>query len=115
MKDLSRLKAYDVHGEIGVNIYENIAYRIARTVAQHFGAKSVEIGFDARETSPAYAAAASRGARDAGANVMNIGMAVSGVSTCRIDLGFEQRRISGSSKPLWSEDEQEIWNVEGCR
>ena len=27
--------------------------------------------------------------------------------------GFEQRRISGSSKPLWSEDEQEIRNIEG--
>ena len=29
--------------------------------------------------------------------------------------GFEQRRISGSSKPLWSEDEQEIRNIERCR
>ncbi|MDA9160075.1 hypothetical protein N9O21_06065 [Rhodobacteraceae bacterium] len=27
-------------------------------------------------------------------------------------LGFEQRRITGSSKPLWSEDEQDIRNVE---
>ena len=52
-----------------------VAYRIGRAVAQHFGAKSVVIGFDARETSPAFAAAASQGARDAGADVMNIGMA----------------------------------------
>ncbi len=29
--------------------------------------------------------------------------------------GFERRRISGSSQPLWSEDEQEIRNIEGCR
>jgi hypothetical protein len=29
--------------------------------------------------------------------------------------GFEQRRISGSSKPLWSEDEQEIRNIERRR
>ena len=50
-------------------------YRIGRAVAQHFRAKSVVIGFDARETSPAFAAAASQGARDAGADVMNIGMA----------------------------------------
>jgi hypothetical protein len=28
--------------------------------------------------------------------------------------GFEQRRISGSSKPLWSEDKQDIRNIEGC-
>ena len=75
MSELTCFKAYDIRGEIGVNIDEDIAYRIGRAVAQHFNAKSVVIGFDARETSPAFAAAASRGARDAGADVINIGMA----------------------------------------
>ena len=75
MNDLTCFKAYDIRGEIGVNIDEDIAYRIGRAVAQHFSAKSVVIGFDARETSPAFAAAASHGARDAGADVLNIGMA----------------------------------------
>ena len=75
MSDLTCFKAYDVRGEIGVNIDEDIAYRIGRAVAQHFSAKSVVIGFDARETSPAFAAAASKGARDAGADVLKIGMA----------------------------------------
>ena len=75
MIDLSCFKAYDVRGEIDVNIDENIAYRIGRAVAQHFIANTLVIGFDARETSPAFAAAASRGARDAGADVVNIGMA----------------------------------------
>ena len=75
MTELTCFKAYDVRGEIGVNIDEDIAYRIGRAVAQHFRAKSVVIGFDARETSPAFAAAASKGARDAGADVINIGMA----------------------------------------
>jgi len=73
--DLTCFKAYDIRGEIGVNIDEGIAYRIGRAVAQHFGAKSVVIGFDARETSPAFAAAAARGAMDAGADVLDIGMA----------------------------------------
>lgn len=41
----------------------DIAYRIGRAVAQHFDAKSVVIGFDARETSPAFAAV--RGVEDA--------------------------------------------------
>ena len=58
MTELSCFKAYDIRGEIGVNIDENIAYRIGRAVVQHFGAKSVVIGFDARETSPAFADAA---------------------------------------------------------
>jgi len=75
VSDLTCFKAYDIRGEIGVNINESIAYRIGRAVAQHFNAKSVVIGFDARATSPAFAAAASRGARDAGADVINIGMA----------------------------------------
>ena len=75
MSDLSCFKAYDIRGEIGVNIDEDIAYRIGRAAAQHFGAKSIVIGFDARATSPAFAAAAARGAMDAGADVLDIGMA----------------------------------------
>ena len=75
MTELTCFKAYDVRGEIGVSIDEGIAYSIGRAVAQHFGAKSLVIGFDARETSPAFAAAASKGGRDAGADVFNIGMA----------------------------------------
>ena len=74
MSELTCFKAYDVRGEIGVNIDEDVAYRIGQAVAQHFGATSVVIGFDARETSPAFAVAASKGARDAGADVVNIGM-----------------------------------------
>ena len=75
MSELTCFKAYDVRGEISVNIDEDIAYRIGRAVAQHFVAKSVVIGFDARETSPAFAAAAAQGAMDAGADVLDIGMA----------------------------------------
>ena len=54
MTELTCFKAYDIRGEIGVNIDEGIAYRIGRAVAQQFSAKSVVIGFDARETSPAF-------------------------------------------------------------
>ena len=75
MTELTCFKAYDIRGEIGVNIDEGIAYLIGRAVAQNFGAKSVVIGFDARDTSPAFAAAAARGAMDAGADVLDIGMA----------------------------------------
>lgn len=64
-----------MRGEIGVSIDEGIAYRSGWAVAQHFSAKSVVIGFDARETNQAFVAAASRGALDVSANVMNIGMA----------------------------------------
>ena len=75
MTELTCFKAYDIRGEIGVNINEDIAYRIGRAVAQHFSAKSVVMGFDARATSPAFASAAARGVMDAGSDVFNIGMA----------------------------------------
>ena len=42
--ELTCFNAYDIRGEIGVTIDEDIAYRIGRAVAQHFGAKSVVIG-----------------------------------------------------------------------
>ena len=75
MSDLSCFKAYDIRGEIGMNINEDIDYRIGRAVVQHFNAKSVVIGFDARETSPVFAASVSKGVCDAGADAINIGMA----------------------------------------
>ena len=75
MPELTCFKAYDIRGEIDVNIDEGIAYSIGRAVAQHFDAKVVVIGFDARATSPAFAAAAARGVMDAGSNVLDIGMA----------------------------------------
>ena len=74
MSELTCFKAYDIRGEIGVNIDEGIAYRVGRAVAQHFSTKSVVIGFDARETSPAFATAAARGVMDAGSDVLDIGM-----------------------------------------
>lgn len=75
MSELTCFKVYDIRGEIGVNIDADIAYRIGKAVAQHFCAKSLVVGFDARKTSPAFAKAASKGALDAGSDVINIGMA----------------------------------------
>ena len=72
---LTCFKAYDVRGQLGVNFDTIIAYRIGRAVAQHFQAKDIVIGFDARETSPELAAAVMRGICDAGGNVMSIGLA----------------------------------------
>ena len=75
MTELTCFTAYDVRGEIGVNIDEDVVYRIGRAVAQHFKAQFVVLGFDARETSPAFAVATAQGVTDAGADVLNIGMA----------------------------------------
>ncbi len=66
MIDLTCFKAYDIRGEIGVNIDEDMAYRIGRAAAQHLKAKTVVIGFDARETSPAFAARCCEGSYGCG-------------------------------------------------
>ncbi len=75
MKELSCFKDYDIRGEIGVNIDENIVFLIGHAVAQHFNAKSIVVGFDARESSPRFAANAAQGIIEAGADVLDIGMA----------------------------------------
>ena len=48
MIDLTCFKAYDIRGEIDVNIDQDMAYWIGRATAQHLKAKTVVIGFDAR-------------------------------------------------------------------
>lgn len=75
MTQFSCFKSYDIRGEIDVNINAEIVYRIGRAIGQHFDAKSVVVGFDARETSPIFASAAAEGIHDSGSNTINIGLA----------------------------------------
>ena len=74
-EELTCFKAYDIRGEIDININEAIAYRVGRSVAQHFNSKSIVVGFDARETSPVFAKAVGQGIMDAGSNLIDIGLA----------------------------------------
>ncbi len=75
MTDLTCFKAYDIRGKVEVNINNSIAYKLGHAVANHFKAKIVVLGFDARETSPAYAKSVAQGIIDTGADVLNLGMA----------------------------------------
>lgn len=74
MSELTCFKAYDIRGKLGVDINSSIAYEIGRAVAQHFKAKSVVIGRDARQTSPEFADAVSKAVLDAGSDVLDIGL-----------------------------------------
>ena len=67
-------KTYVIRGELGLNFNEGIAYQIGRAVAQHFLAKKIVVGRDARETSPQLAKAVARGITDAGADVLDLGL-----------------------------------------
>ena len=74
-KQLTCFKTYDIRGEIDIDFDRNIAYRIGRSVAQHFRASNVVVGYDARETSPSFASSVTKGICDSGSNVIFIGLA----------------------------------------
>ena len=73
--ELTCFKAYDIRGELGVNLNAGVAYRVGRAAAQHLRARTLVIGRDARESSPELADAVARGAMDAGCDVLDIGLA----------------------------------------
>jgi len=74
-KNLTCFKAYDVRGKLGEELNEGIAYKIGRATAQSLKAKTVVLGFDARATSSDLANAVTKGICDAGADVLDIGLA----------------------------------------
>ena len=74
MTELSCFKAYDIRGQLGTELDENIAYRIGRAYAEFLKPKNVVLGGDIRLTSAALKAALSDGIRDAGADVIDIGL-----------------------------------------
>ena len=66
---------YDIRGQFGSEINQEAAYRISRATAEHLLAKSIVVGFDARETSQELSRAAMLGITEAGVDVINIGLA----------------------------------------
>ncbi len=74
MTELRCFKAYDIRGQLGTELNEDIAYRIGRAYAEFLKPQTVVLGGDIRLTSEALKAALSDGIRDAGANVIDIGM-----------------------------------------
>jgi len=75
MTKLSCFKAYDVRGQLGDELNEDIAYRIGRAYAEFIKPKIVVVGNDVRLTSISLKLALSRGLQDAGVNVLDIGLA----------------------------------------
>ena len=74
MAELTCFKAYDIRGQLGTELDEEITYRIGRAYAEFLKPKNVVLGGDIRLTSEALKAALSEGIRDAGADVIDIGM-----------------------------------------
>src|SRR5215210_6548575 len=67
-------KAYDVRGVHPSELDEEGGYAIGRAYVDHFEPQRIAVGRDMRLSSPTMAEAVIRGAADAGADVVDIGM-----------------------------------------
>ena len=74
MSELTCFKAYDIRGQFGTELNEEVAYRIGRSFAEFLQPKNVVLGGDVRLTSEALKQALARGICDTGANVIDIGV-----------------------------------------
>ena len=76
MTTLTCFKAYDIRGQLGTELNEDIAYRIARAFARFLKPRRIVLGGDVRETSPLLKAALANGLRDEGVDVLDIGIPI---------------------------------------
>ncbi|MFD2165566.1 phosphomannomutase CpsG [Thalassotalea euphylliae] len=74
MTTLTCFKAYDIRGELGSELNDEIAYRIGRAYAQHLEPKVVVVGGDIRLTSASLKASLAQGLMDGGSDVIDIGL-----------------------------------------
>ena len=81
MTDLSCFKAYDIRGKVPDPLSPELAFALGRAVAEHFGARSVVLGHDARLSGPGLHAALAAGLHQAGAQVFSLACAAPKRST----------------------------------
>ena len=74
MTSYSCFKAYDIRGQLGEELNEEVALRIARAFAEVLRAKRVVLGRDCRASSEALAAAVLEGLMEAGCEVLDLGL-----------------------------------------
>ncbi|WP_034913149.1 MULTISPECIES: phosphomannomutase CpsG [Erwinia] len=74
MATLTCFKAYDIRGELGTELNDDIAYRIGRAYGEFIRPRTIVLGGDVRLTSESLKVALANGLRDAGTDVLDIGM-----------------------------------------
>ncbi|WP_260294848.1 phosphomannomutase CpsG [Sedimenticola hydrogenitrophicus] len=74
MQKLDCFKAYDIRGQLGTSLDEDIAYRIGRAYADYIKPRRVVVGGDMRLSTASLKRALSNGLRDAGVTVLDIGL-----------------------------------------
>jgi len=113
MPTLTCFNADDIHGKIGEEISEDIAYRIGRAFGEYYASRSVSIACDIRLTSEALNQAVPSGLRDSGSDVIDIGLCgIEGIYFAvfhlNVDDGIE---ITASHNP---QDYNGMKLVQGC-
>jgi len=71
---LSCFNAYDIRGQLGAELNEDIAYRIGRAYAQYLNSKRIVIGGDMRLSTEGLKQAMAKGLQDAGCDVIDLGI-----------------------------------------
>ncbi|ADU72293.1 phosphomannomutase CpsG [Pantoea sp. At-9b] len=99
---LTCFKAYDIRGKLGEELNEDIAYRIGRAYGEYLKPKEMVVGGDVRLTSEGLKNALANGLRDAGTDVVDIGLSGTeeiyfATSYLNIDGGIE---VTASHNPL---------------
>ncbi len=74
MTTLTCFKAYDIRGQLGVELNEEITYRIGRAFAEFLKPKKVCVGGDVRLTSESLKMALANGLMDSGVDVVDLGL-----------------------------------------
>ncbi|KAF3981994.1 MAG: phosphomannomutase CpsG [Methylococcales symbiont of Hymedesmia sp. n. MRB-2018] len=101
-KQLSCFKAYDIRGELDVELDNDVAYRIGRAFARSLKLKSAVVGGDVRKTSESLKMSLAQGLQDEGCDVIDIGMVGTeeiyfATSHLSVDGGVE---ITASHNPI---------------
>lgn len=101
MTKINCFNSYDVRGELGTELTEEIAYKIGVAFSHYLEAKKIVIGGDMRLSTNSLKSALAQGILDTGANVVDIGMTGSeelyfAASLLDVDGGIE---VTGSHNP----------------
>jgi phosphomannomutase len=90
LKSITCFKAYDLRGRIPNELNEDVAYRVARGVAQFLSAQRIVVGRDIRLSSASLTDAVCRGLADSGVDVFDIGVCgTEGVYFATFDGGYD--------------------------
>ncbi len=90
MKSITCFKAYDLRGRIPDELNEDVAYRVARGLAQFLSPKRIVVGRDIRLSSAKLMDAVCRGLSESGVDVYDIGVCgTEGVYFATFDGGYD--------------------------